>query len=59
VHILFLIMHFILIMVYFIFFLAQFNEHMITLLKEFKLCYFLWQHEILQFNLIFTSTFGK
>jgi hypothetical protein len=33
-------------------------EHMITLFREFKLCYFLWQHEILQFNLIFTSTFG-
>jgi hypothetical protein len=29
---------------------------MITLLREFKLRYFLWQHEILQFNLIFTST---
>ena len=34
------------------------NEHMITLFREFKLCYFLWHDEILQFNLIFTSTFG-
>jgi hypothetical protein len=29
---------------------------MITLLREFKFCYFLWQHKILHFQFDFTST---
>jgi hypothetical protein len=32
---------------------------MITLLREFKLCYFLWQHRYYIFNLIFTSTLAR